>query len=76
MNRREPEVRAATVQQYIRTESTIGTQRWYRRTYGHPAPTGRTIQRGHRNFMQNSSVADLPRSGRPTISSEDVREIE
>ena len=75
-NRISIERRAASVQRYIQTNSIIATQRWYRSTYGPPAPSGDSIRRWHDHFLRYGTVADRQRSGRPRVSSEDVRKIE
>ena len=75
-HRISPERKAAIVRRYIQTNSIIATQRWYRSIYGPPAPSGDSIRRWNDHFLRYGTVADLPRSGRPRVSSEDVSKIE
>ena len=70
------EWRAASVQRHIQTNSVTTTQRWYRSTFGPPAPSGDSIRRWHGYFVRFGTVADRQRSGRPPVSLDDVREIE
>ncbi len=75
-NRISDQRKAVCVQKYIQIESIVATQRWYRTAYGGTAPGETSIRRWHCRFLQNGTVADLPRSGRPRIRDEDVRRIE
>ncbi len=75
-NRISDQRKVACVQQYIQTESIVATQRWYRTTQGGTAPGETSIKRWHRKFLQNRTVADLPRSGRTRIRDEDFQRIE
>ena len=68
--------KAACVQKYIQTGSTTATRRWYSTTYNETAPSENSIKRWHRRFLQYGTVADLPRSGRPQTSPQNVSRIE
>ena len=70
------ERRAASVHRYSQTNSIIATQRWYCSTYSPLAPSGDSIRRLNDHFLRYGTVADRQRSGRPRVSSEDVRKIE
>ena len=63
-NRIPDQRKAACGQKYIKTESIVATQRWYRTTYGRTARGETSNNRWHRRFSQNGAVADLPRAGR------------
>ncbi len=75
-NRFSDQRKATCVQKYIQTESIVDTQMWYRKIYGETAHGETSIKRWHRRFLQNGTVADLPRSGRRRIRDKDVRRIE
>ena len=68
--------KAACVQKYIQTGSIASTRRWYATTYGAAAPSRNSILRWYRRFLQNGTVADLPRSGRPQADPQVVSRIE
>ncbi len=68
--------KAACVQIYMQTGSITMTRRWYRTTYGTAAHSSNSIPRWHRRFLDNGTVADLPRSGRPQISPQILTRIE
>ena len=64
------------MRRYIQTNSIIETQRWYRSTYGPLTQSGDSIRKLNDHFLRYGTVADLQRSGRPRIRSDDVRKIE
>ncbi len=68
--------KAACVQRYMQTCSITTSRRWYRTTYGTAEPSRNSILRWHRRFLDNGTVADLPRSGRPQISPQILTRIE
>jgi len=68
--------KAACVVKFIETRSITAVQRWYRTTYRSSAPSGNAIRLWRRNLSGFGTVAQRPRSGRPSVSAADVARIE
>ncbi len=68
--------KAACVNKCIQTESITTMRRWYTTTYGETALSANSIKGWYRSFLENGTVDDLPWSGRPEVSRENVRRIE
>jgi len=57
---------------YSETKSPVTVQRKFRNEYGRPPPDGKNIKAWYSKFVETSSVGDLNRSGRPSVSDETV----
>ena len=67
--------KAAIVQEFIRTGSITLTRRWVSRTMDREPPSGQSIRRWRRNFIETGTVQDRTRSGRPRSSAEKLNVV-
>ena len=71
-----PQEKAQCVSWFIETKSDVQAQRKYRTKYGRDPPSGPSIHRWHKKFIETGSVLDTVRNGRPRISGEIVLSLE
>ena len=71
-----PQEKAQRVSWFIETKSDVQTQRKYRTKYGRDPPSGTSIHRWHKKFVETGSVLDTVRSGRPRTSGKIVPSLE
>ena len=69
------EEKAQIVAQFIRSGCITSTRRWWRTTTGGVPPSGPSIRRWHRNFLQAGNVANRHGGGRPPRSDEMINEV-
>ena len=69
------EEKAQIVAQFIRSGCITSTRRWWRTTTGGVPPSGPSIRRWHRNFLQAGNVANRHGGGRPPTSDEMINEV-
>ena len=67
--------KAEFVEKLIELRSLTAVRRWYIEKYGIPAPSINSL-RSWQSFRERDTMADRPRSGRPSTSTNDVRRIE
>ena len=71
-----PQEKARYVSWFIETKSDVQAQRKYRIKYGRDPPSGPSIHRWHKKFIETGSVLDTVRNRRPRTSGEIVLSLE
>ena len=71
-----PEEKAQCACWFIETKSDVQAQRKYRTKYGRDPPSGHSIHRWHKKFIEIGPVLDTVRNGRPRTSGEIVLSLE
>ena len=69
------EEKAQIFAQFIRSGSVTSTRRWWRTTTRGVPPSGPSIRRWHRNFLEAGNVANRHGGGRPPTSEEMINEV-
>ena len=67
--------KAECVTWFIETKSVTTTRRNYQRKYGKVPPSRPSIYRWHKRFVENGTVADGNRSGRPKTQEGTINRI-
>lgn len=67
--------KAFCVLEFARSASATDVQRKFRSAYKKDPPSRKTIYAWHKKFVTTGCLCDRVRSGRPTVSAEDVERV-
>ena len=76
LQRATPQEKAQCVSWFIETKSDVQTQRKYRTKYERDPPSGPSIHRWHKKFIETGSVLDTVRNRQTRTSGEIVLSLE
>ena len=68
--------KAECVEKHIELRSVTAVRWWYIEKYGIPAPSANSLRSWLQSFRVRGTMADRPRSGRSSTSTNDVRRVE